>query len=93
MPNTTLLADLGRALDLLAQVDESELGFPPDPTVSEDVQALSGVKSYPTGSHRENLEARIAAVVEAGDELEPRAPSRYVEMLIVAMRQAPRSDD
>ncbi len=41
-----------------------------------------------------NLQARIEAVVKAGDKLEPRDPSDYVSKLIVAcVRLAPPSDD
>ncbi len=92
--SSRLLADLERALDLLSQVDESELDFPPDSSVSLDIQQLTGLDVYPTQSHRENLRARIAAVLSAGDELEPRGPSDYVSKLIVAcVRLAPPSDD
>lgn len=94
MTPTPLLADLERAFDLLQQVDEGELGFAPDPTVSSDIRELTGLDSYPVDSHRENLRARIEAVVKAGDRLESRAPSDYVSRLIVdCVRLAPPSDD
>ena len=94
MESTPLLADLKRASDLLRQVDENELDFAPDPTVSSDIRDLTGLDSYPVDSHRANLRARIDAVVEAGDRLESRAPSDYVSKLIVAcVRLAPPSDD
>jgi len=94
MANTRLLADLERALQLLEQVDESKLEFPPDPDVSPDVQQLTGVTEYPADTHLANLQARIAAVIKAGDRLEPREPSSYVSKLIVAcVRLAPPSDD
>jgi hypothetical protein len=88
------LADLERALDLLKQVDESRLDFAPDPNVSPDIRALTGVETYPVDSHLANLRARIGAVVKAGNELDPRDPSDYVSKLIVAcVRLAPPSDD
>ena len=94
MAATPLLADLGRALDLLTQIDESALDFDPDPTVSADVRELTGIETYPVDSHRVNLRARIDAVMQAGDRLEPRDPSEYVSRLIVAcVRLAPPSDD
>ena len=94
MASTPLLADLGRALDLLKQVDESRLDFAPDPNVSADIRALTGVETYPVDSHLANLRARIEAVVKAGNELDPRDPSDYVSKLIVAcVRLAPPSDD
>ncbi len=94
MASSHLLADLGRALELLRQVDESKLGFPPDPHVSPDVHRLTGIKEYPAETHLANLQARIAAVVEAGENLETRSPSDYVSRLIVACaRLAPPSDD
>ena len=94
MARTPLLADLGRALDLLRQVDESRLGFAPDPNVSADIRKLTGVEAYPVDSHMANLRARIEAVEKAGDELDPRDPSDYVSKLIVAcVRLAPPSDD
>jgi hypothetical protein len=92
--STPLLADLERALDLLKQVDESRLDFAPDPNVSPDIRALTGVETYPVDSHLANLRARIEAVVKAGNELDPRDPSDYVSKLIVAcVRLAPPSDD
>ena len=94
MAKSHLLADLERALDLLKQVDESKLDFPPDPHVSPDIQQLTGLEAYPTETHRANLQARIAAVIKAGNKLEPRDPSEYVSKLIVAcVRLAPPSDD
>lgn len=94
MATARLLADLERALDLLKQVDESNLDFPPDPSVSPDIQQLTGLHKYPTETHLANLQARIAAVVKAGNKLEPREPSEYVSKLIVAcVRLAPPSDD
>jgi hypothetical protein len=88
------LTDLGRALDLLKQVDESELDFVPDPNVSPDIRELTGLETYPVDSHLVNLRARIEAVIEAGDRLDPRDPSEYVSQLIVAcVRLAPPSDD
>jgi hypothetical protein len=92
--HTPLLADLQRAMDLLIQVDETKLDFAPDPDVSADVRALTGVETYPEDSHRSNLRARIDAVMQAGDRLEPRDPSGYVSRLIVAcVKLAPPSDD
>ena len=94
MANTPLLADLERAIDLLRPLDESLLDFDPDPNVSADIRELTGVERYPTESHLANMQARVAAVVEAGDRLESRAPSDYVSRLIVAcVRLAPPSDD
>ncbi len=94
MTNSLLLADLKRALDLLSQVDESRLDFAPEPTVSVDVRELTGLDSYPVDSHKANLQARIDAVVKAGDKLPPRDPSDYVSKLIVACaRLAPSSED
>lgn len=94
MPSTHLLADLERAVELLKQVDESKLDFPPDPNVSTDIQQLTGLRKYPAESHLANLQARIAAVVKAGKKLEPREPSEYVSKLIVTcVRLAPPSDD
>ena len=92
---TPLLADLGRASSLLQQVDEDKLDFDPDPTVSPDIRELTDISSYPTASHRANLEARIEAVVQAGDKLgDSRAPSEYVSKLIVAcVKLAPPIDD
>lgn len=94
MARNPLLADLERAFDLLKQLDESKLDFPPDPTVSPDIRALTGLQTYPTDSHVSNLRARIEAVVKAGSELESREPSDYVSRLIIAcVRLAPPSDD
>ena len=94
MELTPLLADLGRAFDLLKQVDESRLDFVPDPNVSPDILELTGLDTYPVDSHLTNLQARIDAVVKAGDKLKPRGPSDYVSKLIVAcVRLAPPSDD
>jgi len=91
---TSLLVDLGRALDLLKQVDENKLEFDPDANVSADIRELTGLQTYPVDSHQENLRARIEAVIKAGDKLEPRGPSDYVSKLIVAcVRLAPPSDD
>ena len=94
MVQTSLIADLERALDLLMQVDESQLDFAPDPNVSADIRELTGIETYPVDSHQANLRARIDAVVRAGDRLDPREPSEYVSNLIVAcVRLAPPSDD
>ena len=94
MKPTPLLADLQRALDLLSQADEGRLDFSPDPNVSSDVRALTGIESYPVESHRANLRARIDAVIGAGDNLQSREPSEYVSKLIIAcVRLAPPSDD
>ncbi len=94
MESARLLADLERALYLLKQVDESKLDFRPDPNVSPDVRQLTGIEEYPSQSHLANLQARIEAVVQAGEKLEPRDPSEYVSKLIVAcVRLAPPSDD
>ena len=94
MTHTPLLADLERAFDLLNQVDESKLDFAPDRNVSPDIRELTGLETYPVDSHLANLQARIEAVVKAGDKLEPRDPSDYVSKLIVAcVRLAPPSDD
>ena len=94
MARNSLLADLERALELLLQVDESGLDFDPDPSVSADVRELTGVEVYPVDSHRANMRARIAAVEQAGDQLDPREPSDYVSKIIVAcVRLAPPSDD
>jgi len=91
---TPLLADLGRAFDLLKQLDEGRLDFAPDPHVSPDILELTGLETYPVDSHKANLQARIEAVVKAGDKLESREPSDYVSKLIVAcVRLAPPSDD
>ena len=94
MIRTSLLVDLGRALDLLKQVDEGKLEFDPDANVSADIRELTGLQTYPVDSHMANLRARIEAVVQAGDRLGPRDPSDYVSKLIVAcVRLAPPSDD
>ena len=94
MVRTSLVVDLGRALDLLKQVDESKLEFDPDANVSADIRELTGLQTYPVDSHLANLRARIEAVVQAGDKLGPRDPSDYVSKLIVAcVRLAPPSDD
>ena len=94
MTPNSLKADLERAIELLRQIDEAGLDFEPDPTVSADIRELTGVESYPAGSHLENIRARLAAVEQAGDRLEPRAPSAYVSRLIVdCVRLAPPSDD
>lgn len=94
MTNTQLMADLERAFDLLKQVNESSLNFDPDGNVSSDIRELTGIESYPIDSHRANLQARIEAVLKAGEKLEPRQPSDYVSNLIIAcVRLAPPSDD
>ena len=94
MTSTLLLADLGRAFDLLSQVDESSLDFAPDQNVSADISELTGLETYPVDSHMANLQARIEAVVKAGEKLEPRDPSDYVSKLIVAcVKLAPPNDD
>jgi hypothetical protein len=88
------LADLERAFDLLNQVDESRLDFDPDRSVSPDIRELTGLETYPVDSHLANLQARIEAVVKAGDKLGARDASDYVSKLIVAcVRLAPPSDD
>ena len=93
MTPTPLLQDLGRALELLAQVDESQLDFKPDATVSADIRSLTGLDAYPVESHRANLQARIDTVASLGDRLDPRAPSDYVSRLILAcIKLAPPSD-
>jgi len=92
--HTPLLADLERAFDLLNQVDESRLDFTPDRNVSADIRELTGLETYPVDSHQANLQARIEAVVKAGDKLQPRDPSDYVSKLIIAcVRLAPPSED
>ncbi len=94
MMRTPLLVDLERALDLLQQIGDSKLNFAPDPNVSSDIQELTGLEAYPIESHRANLQARIEAVVKAGDKLASRDPSDYVSKLIVAcVKLAPSSDD
>ena len=88
-----ILADLERALELLEQVDEKKLEFSPDPLVSADIRELTGVEKYPVETHLENLKARIAAVVKAGDNLEPRDVSSYVSKLIITCAKlAPLND-
>ena len=92
-PNA-LLADLERALELIRQIDETQLDFPPDPEVSTDICELTGLQSYPDDSHAANVQARIDAVVQAGERLAPRGPSDYVSKLIIScVRLAPPSDD
>lgn len=94
MAHTSLVADLERALQLVEQVDEHELGFLPDPDVSDDVREITGITAYPTDSHRHNVKARLDAVLRAGDALQPRGASVYVSRLIAACgRLAPRGDD
>ena len=94
MANTRLLADLERALDLLEQVDETKLEFAPDPEVSPDVHALTGVSRYPLESHAENVKARISAVMRAGDALQPRGPSGYIaKLIVVCARLAPPNEN
>lgn len=94
MVNTSLLADLTRALELVNQVDESRLDFAPDGTVSSDIREITGIDSYPVDSHTKNLEARIHAVVKAGDKLTPRDASEYVSKVIPAcVKIAPPVDD
>ena len=94
MIRTSLLVDLGRALDLLKQVDESKLEFAPDRKVSADIFELTGLETYPVDTHQANLRARIEAVIIAGDKLGPREPSDYVSKLIVdCVRLAPPSED
>ena len=94
MARTPLLVDLERALELLKQVDESRLEFPPDPSVSADIRELTGLEAYPINSHLANLRARIDAVEKAGSKLDPREPSDYVSKLIVAcVKLAPPNDD
>ena len=92
--HSLLLADLDRAIELLKQADEKKLNFSPDPQVSPDICALTGLETYPIDSHLTNLRARFEAVLKAGDKLESRAPSDYVSKLIIACaRLAPPSDD
>ena len=94
MSRTALLADLGRAFELLSRMDESRLDFAPDGEVSADIRELTGIERYPVDSHKENLQARIDAVVKAGDKLKPRAASEYVSKLIPAcVKLGPPSDD
>ena len=84
MPNSPLLADLGRALELVTRLDESKLDFAPDGDASADIREMTGIESYPVSSHKENIQARIDAVVQAGDKLKPRNASNYVSKLIPA---------
>lgn len=92
--NRLLLSDLERAIDLLKQSDVNRLDFAPDPNVSSDIRELTDVETYPIDSHLANLQARLEAVVKAGNKLTPRAPSSYVSRLIVACAKlAPPSDD
>ncbi len=94
MKSIQLLSDLERAFDLLKQVDESRLDFAPDRNVSPDIRELTGLETYPDDSHLVNLQARIDAVLKAGDKLESRNPSDYVSKLIVkCVRLAPPSED
>ncbi len=94
MPNSALLADLARALELVSRLDESKLDFAPDAEVSADIQEITGIESYPVDSHRANMQARIDAVVQAGDKFKPRAASNYVSKLIPACAKlGPASDD
>jgi hypothetical protein len=93
MVNSIIMADLERALQLLKQVDESKLEFPPNPSVSSDIKELTDVSEYPTKTHLENLRARINAVAKAGDKLKSRDASSYVSKLIIAcVRLAPPDD-
>jgi hypothetical protein len=93
MVNSVIMADLERALELLKQVDESDLKFSPAPNVSPDIHELTGIEEYPTKTHLENLKARIFAVSKAGDKLVSRDASSYVSKLIIAcVRLAPPSD-
>ena len=62
MAQNPLLDDLRRALDLLSQVDESSLDFPPDPNVSADIRDLTGLSAYPVDSHRDNMK-NVAATI------------------------------
>ena len=94
MVMNVLLNDLSRALELLNQVDESGLDFAPDGATSDDIRQITGIESYPVDSHKVNLQARIDAVVKAGDKLKPREASDYVSKLIPAcVKLAPPSDD
>ncbi len=94
MDKNSLLADLNRALDLLNQVNESSLDFSPDGEASADIHELTGIETYPIGSHTENVKARIKAVKKAGDTLKPRVASEYISKLIPAcVKLAPPSDD
>ena len=90
----SLLADLTRALELVNQIDESRLDFEPDGQVSPDIRELTGIDSYPVDSHTKNLQARLDAVVKAGDKLKPRDASDYVSKIIPAcVKLAPPVDD
>ena len=93
MVNSIIMADLERALQLLRQVDESKLGFSPNPNVSSDIKELTGVLEYPTKTHLENLRARITAVAKAGDRLKSRDASIYVSKLIIACARLAPPDD
>ena len=94
MVKSALLADLDRALELLNQVDETQIDFAPDGETSADIRKLTGTESYPVDSHAVNLQSRIDAVIKAGDALEPRAASDYVSKLIPAcVKLAPPVDD
>ncbi|MGD2172096.1 MAG: hypothetical protein PVI70_02095 [Gammaproteobacteria bacterium] len=94
MANTALLADLEKAVDPLGPLDESPLDFGPDPRVSADIRELTSLQSYPTESHLANRQARIEAVVEAGERLESRAPPDCVSKPAVAcVRLAPPGDE
>ncbi|MFT5219114.1 MAG: hypothetical protein ACI87H_001251 [Gammaproteobacteria bacterium] len=91
---TPLLADLERAIELVKQLDESNLDFAPDPIVSADIRELTGLNKYPVDSHLANVQARFEAVLKAGDKLKSRTASDYVSKLIIASaRLAPPSDD
>ena len=58
------------------------------------ISGVTDFDSYPGDSHLANVQARIDAVVAAGDRLDQREPSEYVSRLIVAcVRLAPPSDD
>ena len=66
----------------------------PDRNVSPDIRELTGLETYPVDSHLANLQARIEAVVKAGEKLGSRDPSDYVSKLIIAcVRLAPASED
>ena len=66
MVNSIIMADLKRALELLKQVDESDLKFSPASNVLTDIYELTGIEEYPTKTHLENLKTRIFAVSKAG---------------------------
>lgn len=94
MPHSPLLADLERALELVSRLDESQLDFAPDGEVSADIREITGLASYPVSSHKENVQARINAVLQARDKLKPRVASNYVSKLIPACAKlGPASDD